>query len=141
MVKDMPQLLPRLTANMDLTLINRAGMIDGSDRNGLALYGTEGQMRTLSADMGDGKVISISGPFSFDEDGYLSGRLKLRIEQIDAWRDSLSEAFPQIAPMLGTAGNMLSALGGGKNASLDLSIKRGKVFAGGFIQIGEIPPI
>jgi Uncharacterized protein conserved in bacteria len=141
MVKDMPQLLPRLTANLDVTLINRAGMIDGSDRNGLALYGTEGQMRTLSADMGDGKVISISGPFSFDEDGYLSGRLKLRIEQIDAWRDSLSEAFPQIAPMLGTAGNMLSALGGGKNASLDLSIKRGKVFAGGFIQIGEIPPI
>ncbi len=140
-LKDMPQLLPRLTAALDVTLVDRAGMIGGSDRNGLALYGTQGELRTLAADMGEGKVITVTGPFSFDDEGYLSGRLKLRVEQIDAWRDSLSQAFPEIAPMLGTAGNMLSALGGGKNASLDLSIKRGKVFAGGFIQIGEIPPI
>ncbi|WP_117196146.1 DUF2125 domain-containing protein [Rhizobium terrae] len=140
-MKDMPQLLPRLTANLDLTLMGRAGMIDGSDPNGLALYGTQGEMRTFSMDMGEGKLVTVSGPFSFDEEGYLSGRLKLRIERIDAWRDSLSKAFPDLAPMLGTAGNMLSALGGGKNASLDLSIKRGKVFAGGFVQIGEIPPI
>lgn len=140
-MKDLPQLLPRFTANLDLTLTGRAGMIDGSDPNGTVLYGTEGQMRSISADLGDGKLITVSGPFSFDEQGYLSGKLKLRIEQIDAWRDSLSQAFPQIAPTLKTAANMLSALGRGKSASLDLTINRGKVFAGGFIQIGEIPPI
>ncbi|CAN7513580.1 DUF2125 domain-containing protein [Neorhizobium tomejilense] len=140
-MKDLPQLLPRFTANLDLTLTGRAGMIDGSDPNGTVLYGTEGRMRSVSADLGDGKLITVSGPFSFDEQGYLSGKLKLRIEQIDAWRDSLSQAFPQIAPTLKTAANMLSALGRGKSASLDLTINRGKVFAGGFIQIGEIPPI
>lgn len=141
MMKDMPQLLPRLTANVDVTLNGRAGMIDGSDPNGLVLYGTQGEMRSLSADLGQGRLITVSGPFSFDEQGYLSGKLRLRIEQIDAWRNSLGEAFPEIASTLETVSRMLSALGGGRNASLDLTITRGKVFAGGFIPIGEIPPI
>ncbi len=140
-IKDMPQILPSLSANADVTLVGRAGMIDGSDANGLVLYETEGELRSFSADLGQGRVITVSGPFSFDGDGYLSGKLKFRIEQVDGWRNSLTEAFPEIAPMLDTAANMLSALGGGRSASLDLTIKRGKVFAGGFIQIGEIPPI
>ncbi|MGK9053345.1 DUF2125 domain-containing protein [Neorhizobium petrolearium] len=140
-MRDMPRLLPRLTANVDVTLAGRAGMIDGSDPNGLVLYGTRGEMRSLSADLGEGRLITVSGPFSFDERGYLSGKLKLRIEQIDAWRNSLGEAFPDIAPMLETVAQMLSALGGGSNASIDLTINRGKVLAGGFIPIGEIPPI
>lgn len=141
MMRDMPQLLPRLTANIDLTLNGRAGMIDGSDPKGLVLYGTRGEMRSLSADLGEGRLITVSGPFSFDEDGYLSGKLRLRIEEIDAWRNSLGEAFPDIAPTLETVARMLSALGGGKNASIDLTINRGKVLAGGFIPIGEIPPV
>ncbi|MGK6313190.1 DUF2125 domain-containing protein [Neorhizobium sp. DT-125] len=140
-MRDMPRLLPRLTANADVTLAGRAGMIDGSDPNGLVLYGTRGEMRSLSADLGEGRLITLSGPFSFDERGYLSGRLKLRIEQIDAWRNSLGETFPDIAPTLETVARMLSALGGGSNASIDLTINRGKVLAGGFIPIGEIPPI
>ena len=99
-------------------------------------------MRSLSADLGEGRTISISGPFSIDNDGYLSGRLKLKVDQIDAWQNSLSEAFPDIAPVLQTVAGMLSALnGGGQSASLDLTVKRGKILAGGFIPVGEIPPI
>lgn len=136
------ELLPSMTTTMDVTLLGRAGMIDGTDPGGLALYGTEGEMRRLSADLGEGRVVTVTGPFSIDQDGYLSGRLKLQIEQIDAWRNSLAQAFPDMAPVLKTVAGMLSALtGGGQSASIDLTINRGKVFAGGFIQIGEIPPI
>lgn len=135
-------LLPSMTTTVDVTLLGRAGMVDGTDPNGLALYGTEGEMRRLSADLGEGRLITVTGPFSIDQDGYLFGRLKLQVEQIDAWRNSLAEAFPDIAPVLRTVAGMLSALtGGGQNASIDLTIDRGKVFAGGFIQIGKIPPI
>lgn len=140
-LKDMPRLLPQVDAKIDVTLAGRAGMIDGSDPNGIALHGTKGELRTLSADLGQGRLLTISGPFSFDERGYLSGKLRVKVEQIDAWRNSLGEAFPEIAPTLETAARMLSALGGGKNASLDLTIRNGKVMAGGLIQIGEIPPI
>lgn len=140
-MKGMPKVFPRMTTNLDLTLVGRAGMIDGSDPNGTALYGTQGELRSLGADMGEGRLVIVSGPFSFDQDGYLSGKLKVRIEQIDAWRNSLAESFPQIAPTLDTAAKMLTALGKGKNVSVDLTINRGKVLAGGFIPIGEIPPI
>ena len=136
----LPELLPPMTATVDVTLAGRAGLIDGTDPNGIALYGTQGEMRTLSADLGEGRVITVTGPFSIDEEGYLSGRLKLQVEQIDAWRNSLALAFPEIAPALQTVAGMLSALnGGGQNASIDLTVNRGKVFAGGFIPLGEIP--
>jgi hypothetical protein len=50
--------------------------------------------------------------------------------------------MPQIASTIDTAAKMLSALtGGGDRASLDLTINRGKVMAGGFIPLGQIPPI
>lgn len=137
----LPQLMPKINAALDFTLIGRAGMIDGSDPNGTALYGTEGKMRELRADLGEGRVMTISGPFAFDDEGRLSGKLKLRVEEIKAWQNSLGQAFPELESTINTAAKMLSALGGGKNASIDLTIRRGKVYAGGLIQIGEIPPI
>ena len=106
----LPELLPPMTATVDVTLAGRAGLIDGSDPNGIALYGTQGEMRRLSADLGEGRIVTVTGPFSIDEEGYLSGRLKLQVEQIDAWRNSLALAFPDLAPVLQTAGGMLSAL-------------------------------
>ena len=140
--ESLPELLPAITATADVTFVGRGGILDGTDPSGIALYGTEGEMRSLSADLGEGRTISISGPFSIDDDGYLSGRLKLKVDQIDAWQSSLSEAFPDIAPVLQTVAGMLSALnGGGQSASLDLTVKRGKILAGGFIPVGEIPPI
>lgn len=136
------QSLPPMNANIDVTLVGRSGIIDGTDPNGIALYGTQGEMRALSADLGEGRTITLSGPFSIDDDGYLSGRLNLKVDQIEAWRDSLAQIFPEAAPVLKTVAGMLAALnGGGQSASLDLTVNRGKVFAGGFIPLGEIPPI
>jgi hypothetical protein len=51
-------------------------MIDGSDSRGL--YGASGELRKAVADIGDGKTMTLSGPFSFDEEGYLSGSSSLR---------------------------------------------------------------
>ena len=140
-IKDLQQLLPRLNTSLNLTLVGRAGIIDGSDPNGISLRQTKGEMREFRADLGEGRVLLLSGPFSFDDQGRMSGKLKLRVEQLDAWRKSLSQAFPDLAPTLETAVSMLSALGGGANASLDITIKRGKVLAGGLIPVGEIPPV
>lgn len=140
-MKGLPKFLPRLDTSMNVTLTGRAGLLDGSDPNGTALYGTSGHMQELKADLGEGRVLSISGPFSINDEGRLSGKLKLRIEQIAAWQNSLGQAFPDLAPTISTAAKMLSALGGGENASIDLTIRDGKVYAGGLIPIGKIPPI
>jgi len=135
-----PQDLPALTTSADITLVGKAGLIDGSDRN-VSLYGTEGEIRNLSADLGEGRIITISGPFGFTADGRMNGKLKLRVEKLAAWKESLQAAVPGLGPMLDNATGMLSALGGGDRASIDFTIKNGKVLVGGFIPVGEIPPI
>lgn len=135
-----PQGLPALTANAEISLTGKAGLIDGSDRN-VSLYGAEGEIRNFSADLGEGRVISLSGPFGVTADGRLNGKMKLRVQKLAAWKESIGTAIPGLASILDNASSMLSALGGGDRASIDFTIRNGKVLVGGFIPVGEIPPI
>lgn len=137
----LPSLMPRFTATANLTLANKAALMAGRDAS-RGLYGLQGEMRQLDLDLGSGQIVSITGPFSIDEEGRISGKLRLQVEKISAWRDQLKRAFPEASSSIDTAGNMLSALtGGGDRASLDLTLNRGRVLVGGFIPLGEIPPI
>jgi hypothetical protein len=139
-VKDWPQVLPKFTASADLTLAGKAGMIDGSDRQGL--YGASGELRKVVADIGDGKIMTLTGPFSFDEQGFLSGKFKLEIEQLGPWRDSIKQAFPEIAKTVDTASKLLKALAAGSDhVSVDLVVDHGRATVSGFIPLGSIPPI
>ena len=139
-VKDWPQVFPKFSASADITLAGKAGMIDGSDRQGL--YGASGELRKVVVDIGDGKVMTLTGPFSFDEQGFLSGKFKLEIEQLGPWRDSIKQAFPQVAKTVDTAAKLLKALAGGKDrVPVDLVVNRGEATVSGFIPLGSIPPI
>lgn len=139
-IKDWPQLLPRLNAIADITLSGKAGMIDGSDATGL--YGASGQLRRVMLDIGDGRTMRISGPFSFDEQGYLSGQFKLEIEKLGDWANNAKQAFPELQSTIDTARKLLGALaGGGDKASVDLVVDRGRATVSGFIPLGKIPPI
>ncbi|KQV73309.1 DUF2125 domain-containing protein [Rhizobium sp. Root1220] len=139
-IKDWPQLFPKLSASADVTLAGKAGMIDGSDKRGL--YGAGGELRKVVADIGDGRVMTLTGPFSFDEEGYLSGKFKLEIDRLGPWRDSIKQTFPDVAKTVDTAAKLLKALaGGGDKVSVDLVVARGNVTVGGFIPLGSIPPI
>lgn len=141
-LKNMPPLFPSFSASADVTLVGKAGLIDGSDRTGTGLYGSKGELRKIVADIGDGKIMTLTGPFSFDDEGYVSGQFKLQIEQLDPWRDSLKKTFPDFASMIDTAGKLLKALAaGGDNVSVDLKVDRGQVSLNGFIPLGSLPPI
>ncbi|MFK0383674.1 DUF2125 domain-containing protein [Agrobacterium sp. NPDC090273] len=139
-IKDWPQILPRLSAIADVTLAGKAGMIDGSDKTGL--YGASGELRRVLADIGEGRTMRISGPFSFDNEGYLSGQFKVEIEKLGAWSDNAKQAFPQLQSTIDTARKLLGALaGGGDRASVDVVVDRGRATISGFIPLGKIPPI
>ncbi|QFY61585.1 DUF2125 domain-containing protein [Rhizobium grahamii] len=139
-IKDWPQVFPQLTASADITLAGKAGMIDGSDEKGL--YGASGELRKAVADIGDGRTMTVTGPFSFDEEGYLSGQFKLEIERLGPWRDSIKTTFPEIAKSVDTAAKLLKALaGGGDKVSVDLVVNKGNATVSGFIPLGSIPPI
>lgn len=139
-IKDWPQILPRLNAIADVTLAGKAGMIDGTDNTGL--YGASGELRRVMLDIGDGRTMRISGPFSFDDQGYLTGQFKLEIEKLGDWANNAKQAFPQLQSTIDTARKLLGALaGGGDKASIDLVVDRGRATVSGFIPLGKIPPI
>ncbi len=139
-VQGWPQILPRLNAIADVTLAGKAGMIDGSDTTGL--YGASGELRRVMLDIGDGRIMRISGPFAFDDQGYLSGKFKLEIEKLGDWADNAKQAFPQLQSTIDTARKLLGALaGGGDHTSVDLVVDRGRATVSGFIPLGKIPPI
>lgn len=137
----LPQLMPRFTATANVTLANKAALLDGRDAS-RGVYGLQGEVRKLDLDLGNGQLVSMTGPFSIDDEGRISGKLKLQVEKIGAWRNQLKQAVPGAASSIDTAAKMLSALtGGGDRASLDVTLNRGRVLVGGFIPLGEIPPI
>jgi hypothetical protein len=137
---NLPQILPKFTGIADVTLAGKAGLIDGSDSSGIR--GSNGELRRLAADIGEGSTVIISGPFSFDADGLMSARLKMQIENLNIWADKVSQTVPELASTIGTAKNLLRALnGGGDSASVDLVIDRGRVTVAGLIKIGNIPAL
>jgi hypothetical protein len=139
-IEGWPQVLPRLSTNLDVTLVGKAGMIDGSDEAGL--YGATGELRQAVADIGEGRTMTLTGPFSFDESGYLSGKFKLEVQQLGEWGNSAKEVFPQLAPTIDSATKLLRALAGGsQRVSVDLVVDRGRATVSGFIPLGNIPPI
>jgi hypothetical protein len=142
LIKDFPQPLPALTTNADITLTGKAGLLDGSDSNTHGLRGTSGLLHRVVADIGDGRVLTLSGPFSFDDDGYVSGQFKLEIDQLGPWRDSLKTVIPGAKHTIDMAGKLLKALAaGGDKVSVDLTADHGQITLSGFIPLGSIPPI
>ena len=141
-IKDFPQALPTLTTNADIILTGKAGLLDGSDKGTQGLRGTAGILNRVVADIGDGRVLTLSGPFSFDDEGYVSGQFKLEIDQLGPWRDGLKEAIPAAKHTIDMAGKLLKALAaGGDNVSVDLTADHGHITLSGFIPLGSIPPI
>ncbi|MDL2403232.1 DUF2125 domain-containing protein [Rhizobium mayense] len=139
-IKDFPQTLPTASTSADITLTGKAGLLDGTDGHGL--YGTAGVLRQVVIDIGDGRTMTLSGPFNFDDQGFLSGKFRLEINQIGPWGDSLKATIPAAKNMIETATKLLKSLAaGGDKVSVDLTADRGRLSLSGFIPLGKIPPI
>lgn len=105
------------------------------------LRGTSGKLRTLTADIGNGATVSVSGSFSFDTKGRLSGTFDVKLVNLAAWQAAVRSILPGIDQTIESAGTMLSALGGGDGKiSVTLSADHGRLSLG-FIPLGKLPPI
>lgn len=136
-----PLPLPPVSASIDMTLLGKAGYLDFHDGTAKGLYGTSGEIRRLVIDIGEGRVITISGPLSVGDDGNLSGQLHVELERVDAWRGALGTAFPGTSETFDSAAKVLTALFIGKDSgSADLNLTNG-VISLGIIPIGVLPPL
>ncbi|MGV8939127.1 MAG: DUF2125 domain-containing protein [Allorhizobium sp.] len=140
-IRDSAIPLPRISASADVTLAGKGDFINLNDESGKGLYGASGELRRLVVDLGEGRILTLSGPFSFGDDGYLSGEMLVAVESIDAWSASLQTLVPQSAIQIKSGSNMLKALLGGKDTgSATISIRNGQMSLS-FIPLGTIPPI
>ncbi len=136
-----PPLLPPLSASIDMTLIGKAKYLELEGDRGEGLYGSEGEIRRFVADMGEGRVFTLSGPVSIGTDGMLSGKLHVEIEGIKAWQETLRTVLPDERETIDNAASVLGALFSGKDkGSADLTVTNGVVSLGIF-PIAVLPPL
>ncbi|GEO86312.1 MULTISPECIES: DUF2125 domain-containing protein [Alphaproteobacteria] len=136
-----PPLLPPLSASVDMTLIGKAKYLDLEGDRGEGLYGSQAEIRRFVADMGEGRVLTLSGPISVGTDGMLSGQLHVEVEGIKAWRTALRTSFPEERKTIDNAADVLGAIFGGKDkGKADLTVTDGVVSLGIF-PIAVLPPL
>lgn len=133
--------LPPLDVKVDLTIADAAKWMSTEGPPPTAPLGSSAELRGLSLDLGDGKTITLSGPVKIGDDGYVSGVLDLTIEGIEAWRDRVSEVFPEAAETAQRVAGAIKGLSGGQDrAVVKLNVQQGTVYLGPF-PIAEIPPL
>ena len=134
--------LPAFDAEIDLTLADRAWLLSGqqnASRN--PWHDLSASLDAFRADLGQGAQLALSGPFSIDGSGFLTGKFDLEIRGRDAWQALLTEAFPEQAQTIRNATGLIASIGQSQDSlKLPLNIERGRITIG-FITLGQIPPI
>ncbi|WEZ82669.1 DUF2125 domain-containing protein [Rhizobium sp. 32-5/1] len=126
-----------------MTLVDKANLLDAGQAAPDALYNSKGEMRNLTLDLGNGMLGTITGPFSVDGEGFISGEFSVTLKNIEGWRQNLTKAFPDedSTILINNIANMLKALADGKNEStVKLNVRDGTAFLA-FIPIGVLPQL
>ncbi|WP_136658392.1 DUF2125 domain-containing protein [Nitratireductor sp. XY-223] len=125
----------------DVTLGDRAWLLSGGGASQQPWRNLSASLNNLNADLDNGAGLSIEGPFSINQDGYLSGKFNLEIRNMQAWQDFVGQVFPQMSDDIANAAGIAASVnGGGANLSLPINVDNGTVRIG-FIQLGRIPPL
>jgi hypothetical protein len=133
--------LPPFNMAAEMTIANAASWLSKEGPPAGLPLGTSAELRALTFDLGEGRTMTLSGPVSIGDDGYVSGTVDLTIEGIDLWRDRISETFPEAAKTVKRVASALRALSGGQDrAVVKLNVQQGTVYLGPFA-VAEIPPL
>lgn len=139
--EDGPSFAPPANIAADLTIKGKAEWLQGSALSPHMLRGTKGELRQVTLDMGDGMSARLSGPFSVNGQGLVSGEFSLMLNSISAWRENLVNAVPEETDLINNVANMLAALAGGKDeATVKLNVRDGTAFLA-FVPIGVLPAL
>ncbi|MCY1228422.1 hypothetical protein D9M72_407390 [compost metagenome] len=132
-----PSYAPPATVAADLTFTDKAGWMATTPTPEM-FRGSKGELRQLTLDLGSGMNAKLSGPFSVNDQGLISGEFSLTMTNIEAWRANLVKLIPDDANLVDNTANMLKALANGKDeATVKLNVRDGTAFLA-FIPIGVL---
>jgi hypothetical protein len=126
--------LPSLSGSLDMTLTDGVAAIARRDQS---LRGRAGTVRSLELSLGPTTGLTLSGPFSVDENGLLDARLNIVLRDPQGLAGQASAAFPEAQDQIAAAASGLAALGA---SGLPVRIDKGRAMLG-FIPLGKVPPL
>lgn len=138
---DMPA-LPPFSASLEATLAGKAGVLDGWVGTEELLRSVKGEVQRAVVDIGEGRVVTISGPFEIDENGLISGKLAIEVEKFAAWQPVLEGAMPDKADAMATGMGAVRGMAD-QNGTVraNIVLDKGAVLLG-FIPLGiRLPPV
>ncbi|WP_377290642.1 DUF2125 domain-containing protein [Rhizobium sp. SG2393] len=135
------QPLTASAVSVDMTLADKAGLMnydmalpDGIDQDA-------GTLNRVAVDLGNGMTGDLSGPFTVDGDGLVSGEFTLAMTNLEGWRQALAALLPDDRDTIDNVMNAIKALSGQKDrASVKLTARKGTVFLT-LIPLFVIPPL
>jgi hypothetical protein len=131
-------ILPKLSTSVDLTLFGKEGFLEG---RGLATRPMKGELRAFKIETSDGTYGEMSGPFTIDKDGYVSGTFRTTLEKLDLWDEKLRVIFPEAGDTISGVAALLKGLAkGGDKVTVKLKVDRGDISLS-MLPLGKIPPI
>ncbi|WP_375628598.1 MULTISPECIES: DUF2125 domain-containing protein [unclassified Bartonella] len=135
--------IPKIDGNLKWILNDMSFLSEDEEKNWQQrLYGKSGLLKQGELTFHTGGAVRISGPFSFDDEGYLTAKFELVLIQSMKLLDTLQRLFPGQANNLQALFFILGALP--KNADgapvLSLLINNGWVKLG-FLKLGRLAPL
>ncbi|WP_317993981.1 DUF2125 domain-containing protein [Bartonella gliris] len=135
---------PKIDGNLKWILNDASSLFDtnGGSSWRQGLYGKSGFLKRGELIFHTGGVVHVSGPFSFDDKGYLSAKFELAFAQYTEFLTTAQRLFPAQANNLQALFFILGAMP--KNAEghpvLSLQITHG-VAKLGFLKLGRLAPL
>lgn len=128
--------LPMLSTSLQITFDGKAGLLQGRP---LLATPVRGQLTSFKIEMPDGLYGEMSGPYEIDEDGYISGEFKTRLEKLDLWEQHLLKLFPDGGSTISGVAALLRGLAKDDKVNVNLVVDKGTITLS-MVPIGKIPP-
>ncbi|CUW43376.1 hypothetical protein B3286c1_0677 [Brucella vulpis] len=134
---------PELDGVADIDISDAEGLL-ASDRESVyqRLRGHSGTINQAFVSMPNGAMVSLTGPFSVNEDGLINADLKLTLVNAQSLAQAGQAVFPAQGGNIATVLFALSAMPKDENGNptMEIAIRKGKASAG-FIPLGRLPAL
>lgn len=132
------EILPRISTSTELTIKNKAGLLQGQP---LFTRSMRGELTSFKIEGPGGLFGEMSGPFEIDSEGYVSGEFKTRLEKIGLWETHLVDILPDARSTVSGMAALLRGLAkDGDMVTVNLVVDKGTITLS-MVPIGHIPPL
>ena len=137
--------IPEMSGDIQWTLDEASSLFTSDENHDIPierLRGHKGFLKSSTVRFATGGALTVSGPFSFNEEGYLNAKFDIAISDQNKLMQTARSTFPSQFDNLKTIFFALSAMPKNDKGDpvLQLSVKNGEVRLA-FFKIGHIDPI